>query len=120
MVAILAIFLLRPPRARALAPRTSVGDQVSTSDGLSGTVVRLDGAFVLVDAGDARKVWARGADLLVGDGTAALPGDSSGHAETVAAPPAAVTDASGFLPRFAEGVFAARTTIVWSWALAVL
>ncbi|MCW2949437.1 MAG: putative rane protein, partial [Thermoleophilia bacterium] len=119
MAAVVVVFLLRPPRARPLEARVAVGDAVATSDGLAGIVVRLDGAFALVDAGDERLAWSRSADLMHGDGTQALPGECAGRAQLEPPSPAHTPDANGLLARFAEGIWKARTTVVWGWLVAV-
>ncbi|MCW2928183.1 MAG: hypothetical protein JWM86_2151 [Thermoleophilia bacterium] len=126
MAAICAVFLLRAPRARPVPARVVPGDQVATEDGLEGTIVRLDGSFALVDAGDERLVWVRCADLMVGSGSSmsgTLPGDvaiATGGARAESPSPASLPDAGGGLVRFAEGVWTARRTIAWGWLVMVL
>src|SRR4051812_45082941 len=116
MAAVAVVFLLRPPRARPVPARVVPGDVVSTDDGLRGTIVRLDGSFALVDAGDRRLVWARCADLMYDDAASgipaaqpggmhgAIPGDVYFGIPGAPAPsPAALPDTGGGLVRFAEG-----------------
>ncbi|MCW2924570.1 MAG: hypothetical protein JWM98_1974 [Thermoleophilia bacterium] len=129
MAAVTVVFLLRPARARPVPARVVPGDVVGTEDGLAGTIVRLDGAFALVDAGEGRMVWARCADLMQGAGggdATSVPGERIARGEPgdgagVAAPsPASLPDAGGALVRFAEGVWTARRSIAWGWLVMVL
>jgi RND superfamily putative drug exporter len=123
MAAVAVVFLLRPPRASPVPARVIPGDLVATDDGLTGTIVRLDGSFALVDAGDDRMVWVQCAELMVGTaGSApAIPGEVHAlTAGTEAPSPASLPDAGGGLVRFAEGVWKARTTIAWGWLVMVL
>ncbi|MCW2962064.1 MAG: hypothetical protein JWM25_1929 [Thermoleophilia bacterium] len=120
MAAICVVFLLRPAAARPVPARVVPGDSVSTADGLDGTVVRLDGAFALIDAGEQRLAWARSAELMHGTGTATLPGESTGSAHFEPPSPAELPEAASLLARFAEGVWAARKTVAAGWLVAVL
>ncbi|MCW2921725.1 MAG: hypothetical protein JWL76_1599 [Thermoleophilia bacterium] len=133
MAAVAVVFLLRPPRARPVPARVVPGDIVSTEDGLRGTIVRLDGAFALVDAGAGRLVWARCADLMFDDAASgipaahpgapsgALPGEVFVGLPGAPAPsPSSLPDTGGGLVRFAEGVWQARKTITWGWIVMVL
>jgi RND superfamily putative drug exporter len=122
MAAVTVVFLLRPARPRPVPARVVPGDVVFTEDGLQGSIVQLDGAFALVDAGGGRMVWARCADLMLhdGDAAAAVPGEVEGVAIAAAPSPAALPDAGGPLVRFAEGVWAARRTVAWGWLVMVL
>ncbi len=125
MAAVTVVFLIRPPRARPVPARVVPGDVVATEDGLRGTIVRLDSSFALVDAGEGRLVWARCADLMFDEAASGIPSAIPGEvrvqrAGAPAPSPAALPDASGGLVRFAEGVWAARKTIVWGWVVMLL
>ena len=125
MAAVAVVFLLRPPRARPVPARVVPGDVVSTEDGLRGTLVRLDGSFALVDAGEGRLVWARCADLMLDEAASGIPSAIPGEVRAQLAghhapSPAALPDASGGLVRFAEGVWTARKTILWGWVVMLL
>jgi RND superfamily putative drug exporter len=124
MAAVCVVFLIRPPRARPVPARVVPGDRVMTDDGLRGTIVRLDGAFALVDAGDERTVWAQCAELMIDDSgssdtATSVPGEVTGHADEPAPSPAHMSDAGGLLVRFGEGVWNARRTVVAGWIIAV-
>lgn len=122
IAAIVVVYLIRPPRARPVPARVVPGDRVSTSDGLSGTVVEVDGAFALVDAGEGRWAWAQCAELMTdhGNDPGGLPGDVTGRTAAVAASPSTLPEAGTGLARFGESVFAARRTILWGWLVMVL
>lgn len=126
MAAVCVVYLIRPPRARPVPARVVPGDRVASPDGLHGTIVQLDGAFALVDAGDERVVWAKCAELVLdgaGHGSTeprgGVPGDVLGHADEPAESPAHMADAGGLLVRFGQGVFSARRTVVAGWIIVV-
>jgi RND superfamily putative drug exporter len=112
--------------------RVVEGDRVLTVDGLQGTVAQVDGAFALVDVGGDHGVWAQCAELMSApsdcDSGPAVPGspdatprtEAESTAPRHAASPTTLPDAGGRLPRFGEGVFAARRTIAWGWLVVVV
>lgn len=124
---IVLVLLLRPAQPRPIPARVVPGDEVSTAEGVSGIVERIEGPLALVRSG-ASGCWVLASRLL--HGSAVSPGTSTVNHHEVSdgtggedphafpLPPVDQVRDHDWLARFGSAVYDTRRIIVVGWMIA--
>jgi RND superfamily putative drug exporter len=127
MIAVAAVFLVRPARRFPVPPRVVIGQRVATDEGLVGSIEQMENGFALVRTDEGPCAWVLTTRLMDGAEASAAAtrteavADGAITAPFQHVPPAPrLTEYQGSrLQRFAHGVWYARREVAWGWMIVV-